>query len=664
MATYHSNAGPSRPNSPRGPRPDHLAVVERAGPPKPKATYSLKPRTWFGQSRDEILAQRQRHLSAGQYHFYKEPLLLVEAKMQYCFDEKGNQYVDAYSNVCHVGHCHPHFVRNTQMALENIISNTRYLHPAIGNYAERLKSKMPPSLCVCYFVNSGSEANDLAIRLARVHTNRKGIVCLTGAYHGTTATCTGVSTSLSTGTTKGAQDYQYCARDVYTVPVPDTYRGEYRADDPCAGEKYANYVDACLVDNKDQIAAFIHESVQGVGGQIVYPIDYLQHAYAAVRHNGGVCIADEVQTGFGRTGTHFWAFEAQGVVPDILTLGKPIGNGFPLGAVICTREIAQSFDGVQYFNTNGGNPVACAAGMAVLDIIEADGLQRNALDLSLAFMPKLKHLMETHEIVGDVRGVGLFIGIELVRNRDTLEPAREETAEAMERCRHHGLLVGKGGANNNVLRLKPPMCITPEDLDFMVRTLDLVLSEIENGPAYISHRNGGAKQKFASPSQRSIPPTYHVPSGGRGRSFDRDEDFPRTKPSTNGNGHARPSRRADWSDGEDVASPAARRLRTEDGSQALAASARVRVRPVVAAQPRGGLHAPERTQDTRGKEPQRQRPRLRLGFRTPPPHELGRRPPVRRRQVSTVNAHCVVCSACFVGPPRLEHWTSNASSLN
>lgn len=451
----------------------------RLEPPKPKAVFALKPNTWYGQSRDEVLKKRKAHLSAGQYHFYKEPLLLVEAKMQYCFDEKGQQYVDGYSNVCHVGHCHPHFVAQTQKAMEDIISNTRYLHPGIGNYAERLKSKLPPSLCVCYFVNSGSEANDLAMRLARGYTSKKGIICLENAYHGTTMSCTGVSTSLSTGTTKGAMDYKYCSRDVHVVPVPDTYRGKYRADDPHAGKKYADHVKQCCDEANNDIAAFIHESVQGVGGQIVYPIDYLKRAYANVRKSGGVVIADEVQTGFGRCGTHFWAFEAQGVVPDIVVLGKPIGNGFPLGAVVCRREIAEAFDGVQYFNTNGGNPVACAAGMAVLDIIDADGLQRNALDMSLALMPKLEELKKRHSIIGDVRGVGLFVGIELVRDHDTLEPAVEETAEVMERCRSNGLLVGKGGQMNNVIRMKPPLCISRDDIDFIVSTLDAVLGEVQ-----------------------------------------------------------------------------------------------------------------------------------------------------------------------------------------
>lgn len=457
--------------------------------PTPRARFTLIPKPYHGPSAEDVLVQRQTHLSAGQYHFYRKPLMLVEASMQYCFDDKGKTYVDCYSNVCHVGHCHPHFVQSCSQAMHNIISNTRYLHPAIVRYAERLKSKVPSQLSVCYFVNSGSEANDLAMRLARIHTQRKGIIALEHAYHGTTGSCTGISTSLSTGTTKGTQDYQYHARDVYVAPVPDPYRGRYDANDEQCGKKYADDVKSILREQSGGIAAFIHESVQGVGGQIVYPQDYLQRVYEAVRKDGGVCIADEVQTGFGRTGSHFWAFEAQGVVPDILTLGKPIGNGFPLGAVITTREIARSFDGVQYFNTNGGNPVACAAGLAVLEIIERDELQKNALEVSQYLMGKLFQLKAQHRLIGDVRGVGLFIGIELVVNERTKEPAREETTMIMERCREMGVLVGKGGVHNNVLRLKPPLCFQKEDADFLISVLDVVIPDVTE--LYDSKRRDG-----------------------------------------------------------------------------------------------------------------------------------------------------------------------------
>ena len=442
--------------------------------------YTLQPTPYTGPMADEVLVQRKIHLSAGQYHFYHKAIMLVEAQMQYCFDDKGKQFVDCYSNVCHVGHCHPHFVKQTQKALGSIISNTRYLHPTIVKYSEKLKSVCPKQLTVCYFVNSGSEANDLAMRLARVYTKKKGLLCLDHAYHGTTSSCTGISTSLSTGTTEGTTDAEYNARDVYVTELPDVYRGKYRSTDPECGKKYADDLKSVVDSMNGDTAAFIHESVQGVGGQIVYPRDFLKRAYKHVRDAGGVTIADEVQTGFGRTGTHFWAFEAQGVVPDILTLGKPIGNGFPLGAVITTREIAAAFDGVQYFNTGGGNPVACAAGLAVLEIIERDHLQQNAAEVSLYLGDKLRKLQNKHEIIGDVRGVGLFFGIELVKSRVTLEPAKDETTATMEICKEHGILIGKGGYLNNVLRIKPPLCFNRKDADYMVDVLDHVLGDIVN----------------------------------------------------------------------------------------------------------------------------------------------------------------------------------------
>ena len=470
--------------------------------PIAQARYTVQPKPYTGPRAEDVLLARQTHLSAGQYHFYTKPLMLVEASMQYCFDDKAKMYVDCYSNVCHVGHCHPHFVNACSNAMHNIISNTRYLHPTIVRYAEVLKSKLPPALSVCYFVNSGSEANDLAMRLARIHTGRKPVVCLEHAYHGTTSACTGISTSLSTGTTKGTQDYQYNCRDVYVAPVPDPYRGKYRGTDPNCGKKYADDLSKVISDIDGGVAAFIHESVQGVGGQIVYPQDYLKRAYEITRRAGGVCISDEVQTGFGRTGTNFWAFEAQNVIPDIVTLGKPIGNGFPLGAVITTREIARSFDGVQYFNTNGGNPVACAAGLAVLEIIERDRLQQNALDVSTYLMAQLQRLKDKYPLIGDVRGVGLFIGIELVRSHTTLEPAREETAMVMERCRDMGLLVGKGGVHNNVIRIKPPLCFNRDDADFVVSVLDAVIPDVTQ--SYKKKRSEQASSVEAEPVAKSV----------------------------------------------------------------------------------------------------------------------------------------------------------------
>src|SRR5215831_17855080 len=336
--------------------------------------------------------------------------------MQYLYDENGRAYLDAVNNVSHVGHCHPRVVRagREQMAVLN--TNTRYLHDNLVRYAQRLCAKLPEPLSVCYFVCSGSEANELALRLARTHTRRRDMIVVDVAYHGNTTSLIEISPYKNEGPGgTGAPPY------VHKVPMPDVYRGRYKKDDPQAGEKYARYVEETIQTVKDdggEAAAFICESLLGCGGQIVLPPNYLQEAYRHIRKAGGVCIADEVQVGFGRVGTHFWGFETQEVVPDIVTMGKPIGNGHPLAVVVTTPEIAASFNnGMEYFNTFGGNPVSCAIGLAVLDVIAEEGLQENALRVGAHLMEGLSGLMEKHTLIGDVRGPGLFVGIELVLDR-------------------------------------------------------------------------------------------------------------------------------------------------------------------------------------------------------------------------------------------------------
>eukprot|EP00667_Euglena_gracilis_P005078 EG_transcript_5109 len=404
--------------------------------------------------------------------------------MQYVFDEQGRRYLDAYSNVCHIGHCHPHVVAAVQKAMSTVVTNTRYLHPTITQYAARLKSKFSPELDTVFFVNSGSEANDLAVRLARVYTKKHSVIAIQHAYHGTTAVCTGLSTSLAPGTVEGCVDWKYCSRDVHVAPMPDLLRGPFRRDEPLAAEQYAQAVkDIIETQCPGDLAAFIHESVIGVGGQVVLPEGYLKSVYEKVRRAGGLCIADEVQVGFGRSGTSFWAFESQGVVPDIVTMGKPIGNGFPLAAVVVRRAIAEAFDDCQYFNTAGGNPVSCAAGLAVLDVIEAEGLQENARRQSELCMTLLRGLQRKHPRICDVRGLGLFIGVELAKAPGSLEPAPESAAWVFERCRQLGVLIGKGGPHNNVLRIKPPVCLTAGDVEFLVACLDRALGEEEEAEA-------------------------------------------------------------------------------------------------------------------------------------------------------------------------------------
>ncbi len=431
---------------------------------------------WWGRSKEEILNLRQQIIGKSLSISYKKPLKIVRGAMQYLYDETGRTYLDAVNNVPHVGHCHPKVVKAAQRQMAILNTNTRYLHDYLVEYARRLTSKMPEPLKVCFFVCSGSEANDLALRMARTHTEQNDIIVVDGAYHGNTTANIEISPYKFDGVGgKGAEPH------IHKVPMPDVYRGIYRADDPDAGKKYARYVLAAIEEmkiNLKNLAAFICESLLGCGGQIVLPENYLKEAFQYVRNAGGVCIADEVQVGFGRVGTHFWGFETQGVVPDIVTLGKPIGNGHPLAAVVTTPEIAESFhNGMEYFNTYGGNPVSCAVGMAVLDVIEEESLQENALKVGDRLKKGLEKLMEKHQIIGDVRGLGLFIGVELVLDRETLIPAVKQASYIIERMKEEGILISIDGPLHNVLKIKPPLVFTKANADFLVDTLDEILGE-------------------------------------------------------------------------------------------------------------------------------------------------------------------------------------------
>ncbi len=396
----------------------------------------------------------------------------------YLYDEDGRAYLDTVNNVAHVGHNHPRVVRAGQAQMAVLNTNTRYLHEHVARYAERLCATLPQPLSVCYFVCSGSEANELALRLARAFTGRRDLIVVDAAYHGNTGGLIEISPYKHAGPGgSGAPPH------VHVVPMPDTYRGAHRRDDPRAGEKYAEAVREAVAQaaaGGRGAAAFIAESIQSCGGQIVLPDGYLTAAYHHVRQAGGVCIADEVQVGFGRVGTHFWAFETQGVVPDIVTLGKPMGNGHPLAAVVTTPEIAAAFDnGMEYFNTFGGNPVSCAVGLAVLDVITDEQLQANALRVGGYLLEQMLRLMDRHALIGDVRGLGLFIGVELVLDRATLAPAGAEAGRIVNRMREHGVLMSTDGPFYNVLKIKPPLVFSQADADLLVRTLDQVLEEFE-----------------------------------------------------------------------------------------------------------------------------------------------------------------------------------------
>ena len=424
----------------------------------------------------EILASRRDRIGPSLSIAYRRPLTIVRGWMQHLYDADGRAYLDAVNNVPHVGHCHPRVVEAGRRQMAVLNTNTRYLHEKLVEYAERLCATLPEPLRVCFFVNSGSEANELALRLARGFTGSRETVVVDVAYHGNTNAVVEISPYKFDGPGgSGAPPH------VHVVPTPDPYRGLHRGADTKLGARYAAHVEAAM----DRLSAagrrpgaFIAESILSCAGQIVLPPGYLEAAYAAVRAAGGLCIADEVQVGFGRTGTYFWAFETQGVVPDIVTMGKPIGNGHPLGAVVTTPEIARAFaNGMEYFNTYGGNPVSCAIGLAVLDVIRDERLQPRALEVGARLLGGLRELMGRHPLIGDVRGLGLFIGVELVRDRETREPAGNEAGLVANRMRDLGILVSTDGPFHNVLKIKPPLCFAAADADRLVAALDGVLGE-------------------------------------------------------------------------------------------------------------------------------------------------------------------------------------------
>ena len=423
---------------------------------------------------DEILQLRKKYLGHNLSISYRSPLHIVRGAGQFLFDANGRRYLDTVNNVPHVGHQHPRIVTAAQKQLAVLNTNTRYLHDNIVQYAESLLKTFPPELCVVYFVNSGSEANELAMRLVKNHTQSEEMIAVEVGYHGNTQHCVGISSYKFDGT--GGQG---APPSTHVVPIPDTYRGMYRDED--AGQNYAAFVEEklqMLGQSGKQIAGFICESIMSCGGQIVLPSNYLKHAYAAVRAAGGLCIADEVQVGFGRVGEAFWGFELQGVTPDVVTLGKPIGNGHPLGAVITTRDIAQTFDnGMEYFNTFGGNPVSCAIGLEVLNVIKEEKLQEQTHLMGQYLLKELHHLQTRYPIIGDVRGKGLFLGIELVRDQQLLEPADLEADYLINRMRQRGILMSTDGPYHNVIKIKPPLCFNRKDADFLIENLELVLSE-------------------------------------------------------------------------------------------------------------------------------------------------------------------------------------------
>lgn len=438
--------------------------------------FDHKPQPYTGPSYEQTLATRKQYLNPALFLYYKKPLMVVEGNMQYVWDETGRRYLDAFGGIVtvSVGHCHPK-VNKAAIDQINRISHTTtiYLNNQIAEYAEKLASKMPGNLKCVYFVNSGSEANDLAMLMARLYTGNYDLIALRNCYHGGVASVMGL-TSHSTWKFNVPHSF-----GIHHALMPDTYRGVWGRNDPDAGKKYAADVkDLILNATSGKVAGFFAESIQGVGGVVVFPDGYLKEAYRIVREHGGVCIADEVQAGFGRTGKAYWGFETQGVIPDIVTMAKSIGNGAPLAAVVTTPEIAQAMTQRIHFNTFGGNPVSMAIGRAVLEVIDEENLQERCAVLGERFLAGLHKLKDKYEVLGDVRGMGLMVALEFVTDRKSKAPNKDACGQVFERAREMGALIGKGGLFGNTIRITPPMCVSEADIDFLLEVLDIALSEI------------------------------------------------------------------------------------------------------------------------------------------------------------------------------------------
>ncbi|XP_020857089.1 ethanolamine-phosphate phospho-lyase isoform X2 [Phascolarctos cinereus] len=423
-------------------------------------------------SKAETILLRKKHLGPScKVFFVKDPLKIVRGKGQYMFDENGKQYLDCINNVAHVGHSHPEVIKVAVEQMELLNTNSRFLHDSIVEYAKRLSETLPEKLSVCYFANSGSEANDLALRLARQYRDHQDVITLDHAYHGH------VSSLIEISPYKFRKGKDIKKEFVHVAPAPDIYRGKYREDHPDPAGAYADEVKKIIEEaqkNGRKIAAFIAESMQSCGGQVIPPAGYFQKVAEYVRKAGGVFIADEVQVGFGRIGKHFWGFQMgdEDFVPDIVTMGKPMGNGHPLSCVVTTQEIAEAFSasGMEYFNTYGGNPVSCAIGLAVLDVIEKEDLQGNATQVGNYLIELLNKQKAKHPLIGDIR------------------------------MKEQRVLISADGPYRNVLKIKPPMCFTKEDAKFMVEQLDKTLTVLEEATGTRTERLNEASSNNASDS--------------------------------------------------------------------------------------------------------------------------------------------------------------------
>ena len=446
--------------------------------PDPDLIVRLAPESYVADPTppSELLARRARVLGPSLSISYRHKLKIVRGRGAYLYDHTGRAFLDGVNNIAHVGHAHPHVVEALVRQATTLNTNTRYLHDRVLEYAERLGATFPRPLSVVYLVNSGSEANELALRLARTITGRRETITLDWGYHGNSGALIDVSPyKFNRKGGRGKPDYVEIAK------IPDPYRGQFKGSEREAGLAYAASVDEKIEIIRKRSGAgpacFIAESISGCGGQVMYPDGYLESAARSVRAAGGMLIIDEVQTGFGRVGSQMWAFELQGVVPDIVTLGKPIGNGHPMAAVVTTPQIAAAFaNGMEFFSSFGGNPVSAAVGMAVMDVLEKERLQENALATGRHLTSRLDALATRHELIGDVRGAGLFLGVELVRDRATLEPATTEAGDVVNAMREAGVLASTDGPFDNVIKIKPPMVFGEREADIYAEELDRALA--------------------------------------------------------------------------------------------------------------------------------------------------------------------------------------------
>ena len=425
-------------------------------------------------SDDDLLARRDESFAQVQEHYYAKPPQIERGWRHFLMSTDGRSYLDMVNNVTVLGHAHPRVAETAARQLRRLNTNSRFNYEAVVEFSERLAAMLPEPLDTVFLVNSGSEASDLALRLAMAATGRRDVVAVREAYHGWTYATDAISTSVADNPNALATRPDW----VHTVESPNSFRGKFRGADAgrYAVEAVAQ-IEGLIADGRAP-AAFIAEPVYGNAGGMALPDHYLEQVYAAVRAGGGLAIADEVQVAYGRLGNWFWGFEQQNVVPDIVSVAKSTGNGSPLGAVITSRDIADRFRSQGYFfSSTGGSPLSCAIGITVLDTLRDEGLQQNAATVGAHLKARLQALQDKHPIIGTVHGVGLYLGVEMVRDRDTLEPAVEETAAICNRMLELGVVIQPTGDHMNILKTKPPLCIDAEAADFYVDALDRVLTE-------------------------------------------------------------------------------------------------------------------------------------------------------------------------------------------